>query len=427
MNLLSILLASALAASAQAPAANLTRIGAAAAVKGMVKAQAPGAAVGRVMESGKPLFLNDHVTTGAAGRLQVMLLDETVFTMGPNSDMVLDEFVYDPSNDAGKVTARVTKGVFRFVTGKVARKDPANMKVNLPVGTIGIRGTIAAGEASEAGSSIILLGPGSQNNANENPGSVAVGNAGSQVVITQPGFGTTIAPGQPPASVTDMSQKAQQLIGLLGEPPPASQTGAPSGNGKSRISREAGEEKAQGGVLALESGALGEIVNNMDNNQVIASQTNGIVDGLSTWDQVRGVEAGIVIYDGQGTYTCSGPNCAGGIGTSSLFLDVDFGARQFQGSIVLQPASPGGLVGIQSTSILNTSFSSLSGNASVLLHSGGGGPGNINNADFDNSVLSFHNRGGIAAKDAKVDILFDDHAMVGAPTTAAGSATATRP
>ena len=47
----------------------------------------------------------NHVTTKADSRLQVMLLDETVFTVGPESDMVLDEFVYDPSTNAGKITA----------------------------------------------------------------------------------------------------------------------------------------------------------------------------------------------------------------------------------------------------------------------------------------------------------------------------------
>ena len=55
--------------------------------------------------------------------------------------MVIDEFVYDPDNSVRKVAVRVTKGIFRWVTGKVARKDPASMRVTLPVGTIGIRGT----------------------------------------------------------------------------------------------------------------------------------------------------------------------------------------------------------------------------------------------------------------------------------------------
>ncbi|HOW89553.1 MAG TPA: hypothetical protein PL037_04665, partial [Elusimicrobiales bacterium] len=92
-----------LLAAASPAFAEAQRIGAAGAVSGGVKALSAGDAVGRIVESGKPIFLNDHVITDGKGRLQVMLLDETVFTIGPNSDMVLDEFVYDPATSAGKV------------------------------------------------------------------------------------------------------------------------------------------------------------------------------------------------------------------------------------------------------------------------------------------------------------------------------------
>ncbi|MGD0293873.1 MAG: FecR family protein [Terracidiphilus sp.] len=116
-----------------------TRIGTAAAIHGEVYR-----VVGNRQEpitSGMTVSLYDNIITGPNGHMQIQLLDETVFTIGPESDMVLDEFVYDPNTSAGVVTARITKGIFRFVTGKVARKDPAHMKVNLPVGTIGVRGT----------------------------------------------------------------------------------------------------------------------------------------------------------------------------------------------------------------------------------------------------------------------------------------------
>src|ERR1700720_257293 len=124
LTLAAILALGSAAALAQKSAAPLSRIGAAGAVRGSVKAVAPNVSVGRVIESGKALFLNDHVTTDAAGHLQVLLLDETVFTLGPDADMTLDEFVYDPKTSAGKVTAQVSKGAFRFVTGKVARAHP---------------------------------------------------------------------------------------------------------------------------------------------------------------------------------------------------------------------------------------------------------------------------------------------------------------
>jgi hypothetical protein len=94
-----------------------------------------------LITSGTPVFLNTHIITEGDGHFQVLLLDETVFTLGPNSDMVLDEFVYDPNTNLGKVTASIAKGTFRFVTGKMSHKDPAASKVKLPVMVVGIRGT----------------------------------------------------------------------------------------------------------------------------------------------------------------------------------------------------------------------------------------------------------------------------------------------
>ena len=82
-----------------------------------------------------------RVTTGPTGRLQILLLDETVFTIGPNCDMVIDEFVYDPDPSARKISVNITKGIFRWVTGKTAPKDPARMKVKTPGVAGGLRGT----------------------------------------------------------------------------------------------------------------------------------------------------------------------------------------------------------------------------------------------------------------------------------------------
>jgi hypothetical protein len=65
-----------------------------------------------------------------------------VFTIGPSSSLILDSFVYDPSTGAGSIAASFLKGVFRWVTGNIARrKAPYNEMLNMPVGTFGIRGT----------------------------------------------------------------------------------------------------------------------------------------------------------------------------------------------------------------------------------------------------------------------------------------------
>ena len=77
---------------------------------------------------------------GPTGSLKVMLLDNTVFSMGPNSDMVIDEFVYDPDTHEDRFLSRITKGIFRFVAGQVSHR-PDQWRVNVPTGAVGIRGT----------------------------------------------------------------------------------------------------------------------------------------------------------------------------------------------------------------------------------------------------------------------------------------------
>ncbi|MFA6004368.1 MAG: FecR family protein [Elusimicrobiota bacterium] len=394
MKSLAILLLAAAAASAQVPSAGLTRIGAAAAVRGAVKAQAQGAAVGRVLESGKPVYLNDHVTTDASGRLQILLVDQTAFTIGPNSDMVLDEFVYDPATDAGKVTANVTKGVFRFVTGKVARQDPANMKVKLPVGTIGIRGTIAGGQVSAQSATIILLGPGANNNANENPGAVNVANANGDVTITQPGFGTTITMGQAPSAVTNMAQQAQQLTAALNEAPAA----GPAPKTTDSASKDSGQDTAAGTALAGGALEISALSTSLSAQQQLASQTLGIANGISSWDQVRSIESGTGLYliTVNNSGWCVNNTCGAGTAVNLGFdMSVNFGAKTYGSGLV----QIGGAYTDSVTISPSMPFGS-SGNAIITLTNGI----NSNNSAFNGTTITLMNRDGIAAKDAKLDM-----------------------
>ena len=184
------------------------RAGVAAAVRGDVvliaaaPSQVENRAVGENVQSGDPVFLGDTIETGPDSGLQIMLMDETIFTIGPDAALIIDEFVYDPDTSAGKVTASVLKGAFRFVSGRVAKEEPRNMNVKTPVGTIGIRGTSAAGRVipadpnvpgSQVSADIVLLGPGVDNNANERAGRIIVSNANTSVEISRSGFGTNNA------------------------------------------------------------------------------------------------------------------------------------------------------------------------------------------------------------------------------------------
>jgi hypothetical protein len=180
------------AASAEAETAGNTstphtRMGAAANVRGTVYwLTGDGRKV--PITAGSPVYVGARIVTGADGRLQVLLLDETVFTMGANSDMVLDEFVYDPDTSVEKFNARVMKGIFRLVTGKVARKDPASMKVTLPVGDLGIRGTDFEATVESDKSGAVKLYSGQLQITEAKTGRIFLLNAGETVTFGRDGI-----------------------------------------------------------------------------------------------------------------------------------------------------------------------------------------------------------------------------------------------
>ena len=210
------------------PAAAAVQAGVTAAVRGDVDLVPVVEKVKHRAESGEDVFLGDEISSQDESRMQLMLLDETVFTIGPNTEMTVDEFVYDPATGAGQVTASLAKGVFRFMTGKVAQAAPEDMVVRLPVGTIGIRGTIGVGGTigaalydSELGRAlVVLLGPGLDNNADARAGRLAVSAQGVTVELTRPRFGTIIEAGQPPSDAFELSdEQLASIVGSLAPPP----------------------------------------------------------------------------------------------------------------------------------------------------------------------------------------------------------------
>ena len=75
---------------AAAPAAAQERAGVSAAVRGDVQVAsaasgAAGTVVGRQARGGEPIFLGDRIRSAADSGMQLMLLDETTFTIGPSS------------------------------------------------------------------------------------------------------------------------------------------------------------------------------------------------------------------------------------------------------------------------------------------------------------------------------------------------------
>jgi hypothetical protein len=73
-----------------------------------------------------------------AGALEVTFTDGSKLTLGSASSVVVDNYVYGGAQGAGGQTLKMTRGVFRFVSGSMPKDQ---VKLQTPSVTIGIRGT----------------------------------------------------------------------------------------------------------------------------------------------------------------------------------------------------------------------------------------------------------------------------------------------
>jgi hypothetical protein len=133
-----------LAAPPLAPSA-LAQVGVTSVAVGQPRGTPPAQAE-RVLRVGLDIFANERISTGATDRAHLVFLDGSAVTVGPNSDLVIDRFVYDPASRTGDLAMSATRGTFRFVGGAISKKSPVTMRT--PAATVGIRGgivTIAIG------------------------------------------------------------------------------------------------------------------------------------------------------------------------------------------------------------------------------------------------------------------------------------------
>jgi trimeric autotransporter adhesin len=100
----------------------------------------PGGTV-RALGTGNDVVFNERITTEAKGQADILFVDRSALTVGPNSDLVIDEFVYSPETGTGKLAASATKGVFRFVGGALS-KNPDAVTIKTPSAIVGVRGGV---------------------------------------------------------------------------------------------------------------------------------------------------------------------------------------------------------------------------------------------------------------------------------------------
>lgn len=165
------------------------------------------------LENGDPVFQGDVIETGGdASAVRLLFADKTMFALGPEARLALDEMVFDSASQEGSVQFSILKGIFIFASGQIAKTDNTDMTVTTPVATIGIRGTEVAGRVAEGDSQFTIIDGAIE--VTTRAGSVALDSRGETTDVT----GMDSPPGTPYLlTPTEYAEAYKAVAGVAGE------------------------------------------------------------------------------------------------------------------------------------------------------------------------------------------------------------------
>lgn len=97
-----------------------------------------GAASRNEVEMEDLVIANETIETEDESALIIAFADGSTLSMGENSAITIDSFVYDPATSSGRSSLTLARGAFRYVSGAMSSESYA---LQTPTVTIGIRGT----------------------------------------------------------------------------------------------------------------------------------------------------------------------------------------------------------------------------------------------------------------------------------------------
>lgn len=181
-----------------------------------------------------PVHALDTVKTGASGATSLQLLDATRVEVGPDAEIRLDEFFYDPGSGEGAGEMSFAVGAFRYVGGVMTTEE--NIRLHTPTATMVIRGTEL----------VIFVWPDGSTEVNVVSGAVEVtscqSGGGAQLLMTgmRATVSATCETGRAPVRAAEDRDISRGLPTRSGE-------GDPNGDGSEGNDRSSGGGGRSGG------------------------------------------------------------------------------------------------------------------------------------------------------------------------------------
>jgi hypothetical protein len=135
------------------------------------------------------ILSNDDVRTGN-GRLAIEFVDDTVLKLTEHSNVVVDEYIFDPNPSKSKLALRMASGTASFLSGKLSRIDKKNISIKTPSADIAIRGTFFSTTVDELGRSLVILLPDANGNSS---GEISVTTWSGTEILNRPFQATMVS------------------------------------------------------------------------------------------------------------------------------------------------------------------------------------------------------------------------------------------
>lgn len=104
---------------------------------------------------GSKLNKKDTIVTKEESKVQIVFNDQTIITIGRNSNFSINEYLFE-DNNVPIAKFSLLKGAVRTITGQIGKIAPDKFSINTKTAIIGIRGTIFSILTSEDGSTEVL-------------------------------------------------------------------------------------------------------------------------------------------------------------------------------------------------------------------------------------------------------------------------------
>ncbi len=218
--------------------------------------------------AGQTLEKKDVIVTKSDGWARVKLSDGTSITLGKNSKLVIEKYLYDGTKKS-HTTLGFAKGVFKTITGAIGKVAPDKFKVKTPNATIGIRGTEFFVEIVKGNVHIVCT-----------VGIISVGN-GYGVVIVNAGSQTFATPGAKPAAPNQADIKVLKIFKKKVEP---ATSGGENGDRGAEGNGAGGNERGNGTPpqTRVEEGGSGNEILTEEEKKILEKSLSGLVNKVAS-------------------------------------------------------------------------------------------------------------------------------------------------